>query len=194
MDAQQDQNNIPAMPQSPRWPAGRRRAAGAALAASAWAATVAAALAGSHPGHGAGAQIAFAAIMATFAMGETLFPPALLVIINDPASPGAPGRYNRRGTLAFTAGCMLVLIVGALGADWRTSLLSSLAVACAIASSAVHRLGRGGWDLAVKPFRRAASRCRWVLTRRKREFLASQCDIGPRAARQRRESVHATEH
>ena len=112
---------------------GRRRAAGGALAASAWAATVAAALAGSHPGHGAGAQIAFAAIMATFAMGETLF---------SPASPGAAGRYSRLGTLAFITGCMLALAVGALGAGWGTSLLTTLAVACAIASSAVHRLGR----------------------------------------------------
>ena len=112
---------------------GRRRAAGGALAASAWAATVAAALVGSHPGRGATAQIAFAAIMATFAMGETLF---------SPASPGAAGRYSRLGTLAFITGCMLALAVGALGAGWGTSLLTTLAVACAIASSAVRRLGR----------------------------------------------------
>ena len=112
---------------------GRRRAAGAALAAAAWVAIWGAALAGSHPGRGATAQIAFAAIMATFAMGETLF---------SPASPGAAGRYSRLGTLAFITGCMLALAVGALGAGWGTSLLTTLAVACAIASSAVHRLGR----------------------------------------------------
>lgn len=116
-----------------RWLAGRRHAAGAALAAAAWAATGAAALVGSHPGRGATAQIAFAAIMATFAMGENLL---------SPASPGAAGRYNRLGTLAFTTGCVLTLAVGALGADWGTSVLTTLAVACAIASSAVRRLGK----------------------------------------------------
>ena len=107
---------------------GRRRA-GAALAASAWAATVAAALVGSHPGRGATAQIAFAAIMATFAMGETLF---------------SPGRYSRLGAVAFITGCVLALAAGAPSAGWRTSLLTTLAVACAIASSAVRRLGRPG--------------------------------------------------
>ena len=111
---------------------GRRRAAGAALAAAAWAAIWAAALAGGHLGRGGTAQIAFAAIMATCAMGETLFP------------PGAAGRYGRLGIVAFTSCCVLVLAVGsaALGAGWGTSLLTTLAVACAIASSAVHRLGR----------------------------------------------------
>jgi hypothetical protein len=137
MYAQQDQDNIPATTRSLRWRAGRRRAAGAALAASAWAATLAAALVGSHPGHGATAQIAVAAIMATFAMGETLFSPASPVIIDDPASPGAAGRL---GILAFIAGCMLALAAGVLGAGWGTSLLTTLAVACAIASSAARRL------------------------------------------------------
>ena len=117
MYAQQDQDYTHA----------RRRAAGAALAASAWAATVAAALVGSHPGRGATAQIAFAAIMATFAMGETLF---------------SPGRYSRLGAVAFITGCVLALAAGAPSAGWRTSLLTTLAVACAIASSAVRRLGR----------------------------------------------------
>jgi hypothetical protein len=139
MYAQQDQDSIPAVPQSlfgdqPRAAAHRRRrAAGAALAASAWAATLAAALFGGHPGHGATAQIAFAAIMATFATGETLF---------SPASPGAAGRYSRLSTWAFIAGCVLALAVGARGAGWGTSLLTTLAVACAIASSAVRRPGR----------------------------------------------------
>jgi hypothetical protein len=141
---------------TPRRP-GRRRAAAAALAASAWAATLAAALAGSHPGHGATAQIAFAAIMATFAMGETLSSPAV------PASPGAAGRYRGLGILAFTTGCcMLALAVGALGAGWGTSLLTTLAVACAIASSAVHRLGRqhsGGTPPGRTTQSLAARRC-----------------------------------
>jgi len=113
---------------------GRRRAAGAALAVAAWAATLAAALAGGHPGGGVTVQIAFAATMATCAMGETLFP------------PGAAGRYDRFGILAFTGCGVLVLAVGsaALGAGWGTSLLTSIAVACAVASSAVRRLGRPG--------------------------------------------------
>ena len=130
MYAQQDQHNTPV--------AGRPRAVGAALAAAAWAATVAAALAGSHLGRGATAQIACAAIMATFAMGENLSPPA---------KPGAAGRY-RLGTLALTTGGMLTVAVVALGADWGTSVLTTLAVACAIASSAVRRPGkqRSGWS------------------------------------------------
>jgi hypothetical protein len=123
MYAQQDQDYTHA----------RRRAAGAALAVAAWAATGAAALVGSHPGRGAVVQIVFAAIMATVAMGENLF---------RPASPGAAGRYNRLGTVAFITGSMLILAVGALGADWGTSVLTTLAVACAIASSAVCRPGR----------------------------------------------------
>ena len=138
MYALQDQDNIPAMPQTPPGDhprPGRRRAAAAALAASAWAATLAAALAGSHPGRGASAQIAFAAIMATFATGETLF---------SPASPGAAGRYSRLGAVAFITGCVLALAAGTPSAGWRTSLLTTLAVACAIASSAVRRLGRPG--------------------------------------------------
>jgi len=44
----------------------------------------------------------------------------------------------------LTSCSVLVLAVGsaALGAGWGTSLLTSIAVACAIASSAVHRLGQ----------------------------------------------------
>jgi peptidoglycan/LPS O-acetylase OafA/YrhL len=156
MHAQQDHDTIPAVTHGPRRLGGRRRATGAALAAGAWAATWTAALAGSHPGRAATTQIAFAATMATFAMGETLFPPA---------SSGAAGRSIRIGTLACSAGGMLALAAGgaALGADWGTSLLTTLAVACAIASSVVHRSGRP--RSGSSPFRRAATRARRGLAR-----------------------------
>jgi len=127
-----------------RWLVGRPRITGLALAAAGWAATLAAVIVGSHLGRGAAVQIAFAATMITCAMGETLLSPALPVIIDDRAQPGAAGRYKRLGTLAFVTGCLLGPPVGgaALGADWRTSLLTTLAVACAVAGIAAHRLGR----------------------------------------------------
>lgn len=127
-----------------RWLADRRRVTGMALAAAGWGATLAAVIVGNHLGRGAAAQIIFAAIMITFAMGETLLSPALPVITDDRAVPGAAGRYKRLGTLAFVTVCMLGPLVGgaALGADWGTSLLTALAAACAVASIAAHRLGQ----------------------------------------------------
>ncbi len=127
-----------------RWLAGRSRVTGVALAAAGWAATFAAVIVGSHLGRGAAAQIIFAATMITVAMGETLLSSGLPVIIDDRAPPDAAGRYKRLGTLAFVTGCMLGPPVGgaALGAEWGISLLTTLAVACAIASVAAHRLGR----------------------------------------------------
>ncbi len=126
-----------------RWLAGRRRVTGVALVAAGWAATFAAVIAGHHLGRGAAVQIIFAATMITWAMGETLLSPGVPVIIDERARPGA-GRYNRLGTVALVTGCLLGPSAGgaALGADWATSLLSSLAVACAVASIAAHRLGR----------------------------------------------------
>ena len=127
-----------------RWPTDRRRVTGLALAAAGWAATVAAVIVGSYLGRGAAAQIIFAATMSTAAMGEILLSPAVPVIIDDQAPPGASSRYHRLGTLALVTGCMLGPPVGgtALGADWGTTLLTTLAVACAVASIAAHRLGR----------------------------------------------------
>lgn len=127
-----------------RWLAGRRRVTGVALAAAGWAATLAAAIVSSQPSRGAAVQIVFAATMTTCAMSETLLSPAFPVITDDRAPPGAAGRYKRLSTLALVTGCMLGPPAGgaALGADWRTSLLTTLAVACALASIAAHRLGR----------------------------------------------------
>jgi hypothetical protein len=124
--------------------AGRRRVTGMALAAAGWAATFAAVIAGSHPGRGAAMQIVFAAVMITCAMGETLLSPALPGSIDDQAPPGAADRGKRLGTVAFVTGCLLGPPAGGavLGADWGTSLLTALAVACAVASMAAHRLSR----------------------------------------------------
>jgi hypothetical protein len=127
-----------------RWLADRHRATSAALAAAAGAATCAAVIADSHLGRGAAVQIALAATMVMFAMGESLLSAAWPGIADDPAPLSVTGHYNRLGTLAFIAGCMLGPAVSgaALGAGWGTSLLTTLAVACALASIAAHRLGR----------------------------------------------------
>jgi len=127
-----------------QWLTDHRRATSGILAAAAWAATCAAVIVGSHLGRDGAAQIALAATMVIYALGESLLSPALPVIVDDPAPPGVAGRYNRLGTLAFTIGCMLGPAVGvaALGAGWDTSLLTTLAVACALASIAAHGLGR----------------------------------------------------
>jgi hypothetical protein len=133
-----------AQPLALRWLIGRPRVTGLVLAAAGWAATLAAVVVGSHLGRGAAAQISFAAAMIVFALGETLLSPALPVITYDRAKPGAAGRYHRLGTVALAPGCLLVSPVGgaALGAGWGTSLLTTLAVACAVVSVAAHRLGR----------------------------------------------------
>jgi hypothetical protein len=126
-----------------RWLAGRPRVTALALAAAGWAAALAAVINGSL-GRGAAAQIIFAATMVTAATGEALLSPASPVIIDDLAPPAAAGRYTRLGTLAVSTGCLLGPPVGgaALGTEWSTSLLATLAVACAVASIAARRLGR----------------------------------------------------
>jgi hypothetical protein len=127
-----------------RWLAGRPRVTGVALAAAGWAAIFAAVIVSSHLGRGAAVQIIFASTMITCAMAGTLLSPALPVIIDNRFPRAAAGRCNRLGTLAVVTGCMLAEPAGgaALGADWRTSLLTTLAVACAAASIAAHRLDR----------------------------------------------------
>jgi hypothetical protein len=125
-----------------RWLAGRRRIIAVALAAAGWVATFTAVIADSgHLGHVAAAQIGFSATTIIFAMGQALLSPARPVITDDRARPGASGGHKRPGTSAFAIGCLLALLAGgaALGADWRTSLLTTLAVACAFASMAAQR-------------------------------------------------------
>ena len=128
-----------------RWLAGRRRVTSVALAAAGLAAIFAAEIeGGGHPGGAAAAQTVFAVTMIISAFGESLLSPAWPVIIDDPVPPGAAGRRKRLGTIALVTGCLLVLPAGgaAFGADWRTSLLTTLAVASALASIAAQRLGR----------------------------------------------------
>jgi len=83
--------------------AGHQRTTAVALAA-AWAASWAMMTAAGHLGGGAAAVTAFAAAMVIFALGECLLSPTLPAIINDLAPPGAAGRYNGLGALAFTTG------------------------------------------------------------------------------------------
>ena len=127
-----------------RWLGGHRRTTGAALAAAAWAATWAVVIIGGHLGGGAAAEIAFAAAMVIFALGESLLSPTLPAIINDLAPPGAAGRYNGLGALAFTTGFLLGPASGglALGAGWGTGLFAVMLLACALAAAAALRLGR----------------------------------------------------
>ncbi len=124
--------------------AGRRRTTAAALAAAAWAASWAVVIAGGHLGGGAAAEIAFAVAAVIFALGECLLSPTLPAIINDLAPPGAAGRYNGLGVLAFTTGFLLGPAGGgaALGAGWGTGLFAILVLACAAAVVAALRLGR----------------------------------------------------
>jgi len=127
-----------------RWLSGRRRTTGAALASAAWALAWATVIAGGHLGGGAGAETAFAAAAVIFAIGETLLAPTLPAIMNDLAPPGAAGRYNGLGVLAFTAGFLAGPASGgaALGAGWGTGLFAVAAVVCLAAGAAALRLSR----------------------------------------------------
>lgn len=124
--------------------AGHRRTTAAALAAAAWAASWAVVIAGGHLGGGAAAEIAFAAATVIFALGECLLAPTLPAIINGLAPPGAAGRYNGLGVLAFTTGFLLGPAGGgaALGAGRGTGLFAVLVLACAAAAVAALRLSR----------------------------------------------------
>jgi MFS family permease len=124
--------------------AGHRRTTGAALAAAAWAATWAVVIVGGHLGGGAAAEVAFGAAMVIFALGESLLSPTLPAIINDLAPPGAAGRYNGLGALAFTTGFLVGPAVGGavLGAGWGTSLFAIMILACVLAATAAVRLDR----------------------------------------------------
>jgi hypothetical protein len=126
-----------------RWVAGWPRITGVALVAAGWAASFAAVIVGRHLGRGAAVQTIFAATVITWAMSETKLGRARRVISDERALPGV-GRYHRLATVALVTGCLLGPWAGgaALGADPATSLLTSLAVACAVASIAAHRLGR----------------------------------------------------
>ena len=124
--------------------AGHRRTTAAALAAAAWAASWAVVGVAGHLGGGAAPQAAFIAAMVIFALGECLLSPTLPAIINDLAPPGAAGRYNGLGTLAFTTGLLLGPAAGgaALGAGWGAALFAALAAACAAGAGAALRLAR----------------------------------------------------
>jgi MFS family permease len=82
--------------------------------------------------------------MAVFAVAESLLSPTLPAIINDLAPPGAAGRYNGLGTLAFTTGFLVGPAGGAaaLGAGWGAGLFAGLIAACVLAAAAAAALGR----------------------------------------------------
>jgi hypothetical protein len=129
----------------PRWLAGPRHVISMALVAAGYGATWAAAVAGhGHLGRVAAAQIGLATCMMICALSGSLLSPACPVIIDGLPRPGTPRRYHRLSALAFVTGCMLGLPAGgaALGAGWATTLLTTLAGACAVASIASQRLGR----------------------------------------------------
>jgi hypothetical protein len=150
MDAQNDQEGAAAVTLSLL--ADRRRVTALALAAAGWAATLAAVIADRHLGRGAVVQIVFAVTMITFATAEALLYAAPPVIIEDRISPARAARSKRLGIVALVTGCMLgpAAVGAALGADWGTSLLTTLAVACAIASIA-GRLARAARAATPRP-------------------------------------------
>lgn len=125
----------------PPRPAARRRVTGLALAAAGCAATWASVTAGGPLSRAAAVQVLFAGTMLICALGETLLSPAAPVITGDGALSGPAGRCKRLGTCALIAGCLLGPSTGgaALGAGWGTSLLTTLAVACALVGIATQR-------------------------------------------------------
>jgi hypothetical protein len=123
--------------------AGHWRSISAVLAVAAWAATAAAVIGGGQLGRGAAIQITLAASMATAALGETLLSRFWQTVVSDPGRCGSAGRYNRPGAVAFIVVLLGSAAIGAaLGAGWRASLFTALALVCAGASIAVHRLGQ----------------------------------------------------
>jgi MFS family permease len=124
--------------------AGHRRTTGTALAAAAWAVAWALVIAGGRLGGGALAAVMFTAAMAVFGVGESLLSPTLPAIINDLAPPGAAGRYNGLGTLAFTTGFLIGPAAGAaaVGAGWGAGLFAVLIGACVLAGAGAIGLGR----------------------------------------------------
>ena len=123
--------------------AGHRRSICAVLAVAAWAATAAAVIGGGQLGRGAAIQITLAASMATAALGETLLSRLWQTVVSDPGRRGSVGRYNPTGAVAFVAVLLGSAAIGAaLGAGWRASLFTTLALVCAGASFAAHRIGQ----------------------------------------------------
>jgi hypothetical protein len=123
-------------------PTVRRRVTGVALVAAGYAATSAAVVASGPLSRAAAVQVLFAATMIVCALSETLLSPAVPVVTGDRAWHGGAGRARARlGTCALAVGCLLGPSAGgaALGAGWCSSLLTTLAVACALTGIATQR-------------------------------------------------------
>jgi hypothetical protein len=113
----------------------------AVLVVAAWAATAAAVIGGGPLGRGAAIQITLAASMAAAALGETLLSRFWQPVVSDPGRRGSVSRYSRPGAVAFIAVLLGSAAIGAaLGSGWRATLFTTLALVCAGASIAVHRL------------------------------------------------------
>lgn len=92
------------------------------------------------PDRGSVVQVAFAATRLTVALGEGPVFPAGPMSTDDRTPPRAARRSHRSGAVALGTGGMLGPPAGgaALNAGWVASVLTALAVACALASLAVH--------------------------------------------------------
>jgi hypothetical protein len=116
------------------------------LAAVAWAATAAAVIAGGDLGRGAAVQIVLAASMATAALSDALLSPALSpagqATVSHPGPAGAARWRNWSGAVAVIAVLLGPAAGAVFGAGWRTSLFTTLALACAAASIVAYRPGR----------------------------------------------------
>lgn len=147
----------------------RRTLTAAALAAAGYAATLAAVTASVPLSRAAAVQVLFAATMIVCALAETLHSPAAPAIGADPAGPAAAARAKRLRTRALAAGCLLGPSAGgaALGAGWGTSLLTALAVACALAGIATQRASgspRSGGARRTRSYHTRIGRIRTPLT------------------------------
>jgi MFS family permease len=129
---------------TPRLLRGHRRTTAIALACGTWALAWTLTLIAGNLGHHTGAQVAFAAALAVFALGERMLSPTFAAIINDIAPDHLQGRCNGLSTLAFTTGFLLgpAIAGAALGTHHGTALLLALITARALAAPAATRLAR----------------------------------------------------
>jgi len=116
------------------------------LAAMAWAATAAAVIAGGNLGRGAAIEIVLAASMAAAALSDALLSRALSPA--GQATVGSPGRAEGASGHTWPVALAVIAVLlgpaagAALGAGWRTSLFTTVALACAAASLVAYRPGR----------------------------------------------------
>ena len=112
------------------------------LAAAAWAATAAAVIARGYLGRGAAIEIVLAASMATAALSDALLSRALSPARQATVAAEVGDGHTWPGAVALIAVLLGPAAGAVFGSDWRTSLFTTLALACAAASIVAYRPGR----------------------------------------------------